>query len=242
MTFYWRDEWWNKDLNELRSRTEKLYEKIGRDMWQVTAEKMIALRGWKVKESEVIPVLQELGVYYVPKKMVPGPLYVFPKVDAAGHVTSAQTKPLHELFGPGKYHTLGVSQKVFLGPTWIGNSDETLEKILRLHSATLVEGPFDLVAAKILAPNLPIMSSLTKSVGDKHMAYLKILGVKRLYLLFDHDEAGEKSKIILQKVLDIKVEAIGECPGDDPSGALKTVGTKLALRRVLKTIEEEHDD
>jgi len=241
MGLYLQDAWWN-DLNELRSRTEKLYEKIGRDMWQVTAEKMIALRGWKIKESEVIPVLQELGAYYVPKKMIPGPMFVFPKVDAAGHTTSAQTKPLHDLFGPGKYHTLGVSQKVFLGPTWIGNTDETLEKILRLKSVTLAEGPFDLVAAKILAPLLPIMSSLTKSIGEKHVAYLKILGVQHLYLLFDHDEAGEKSKIILSKILDIPVEAIGDCPGDDPSGALKTKGTKDALRRVLKTIEEEHDD
>jgi hypothetical protein len=242
MGLYLKDAWWN-DLNELRSRTDKLYERIGRDIWQVTAEKMIELRGWKVKEPEVIPVIQELGAYYVPKKMFPGPMFVFPETDASGHLTRAQTKPLHDLFGEGKYHALGVNRKEFLGPIWLGNTDPTLEQILQLKSAVLVEGPFDLIATRILSPHFPILSPLTKTIGSHHIAYLKILGVKSLYILFDNEEseAGFISKQIISRDSGFRVDALGECPGGDPSAALQSFSTKGVFRKLLKTLGENND-
>ncbi len=237
MTLYTRDAWWH-DLNKLREKTDALYVKLGRDIWQTTAEKMIELRGWSVKESALIPILQELQVYYVPKRMIPGPMFVFPEYDAAGRVTRAQTKPLHTLFGETKYYTLGVKKELFLGPVWLGNTDATLAKILEMGFVILVEGPFDLIAARIVAPDLPIMSSLTKSIGDQHEAYLKILGIKRLCLLFDNEvsEAGETSMKILRHVLGkrgLKVEIMPPCPGGDPAYALKSPRTKKALHEVL---------
>lgn len=238
-----KDVWWN-DLSLLRQKTDALYERVGHDIWQTTAEKMIELRGWGpglVRPEHVIPVLRELQVYYVPKKMFPGPMFVFPEYDVAGKVTRAQTKPLHDAFGDGKYHTLGVKKEQFLGPVWLGNTDATLARILATKAVALVEGPFDLIAAKILAPSLPLMSSLTKSIGDQHEAYLKILGVRQLYLLFDNEEsrAGRTSMEILQKVLGFEVFLLGDCPGGDPSAALQTFGSKNGLRKVLSTVMDE---
>ena len=239
MGLYLKDAWWN-DLPELRGRTDALYEKLGRDIWQVTAEKMIQHRKWIITEAQLIPVLQELGVYYIPKKMIPGPMFVFPQTDVAGHITRAQTRPLHDLFGEGKYHTLGVKKESFLGPVWMGNSDLTLAKVLETKTLGLVEGPFDLIAVKVVAPGLPFMSSLTKSIGEKHEIYLQILGLKHLYLLFDNETsgAGFNSKAMLSRILKIPVEALPECPGGDPSAALEKGTTKNALRKVLSTMED----
>ena len=231
---YFKDAWWN-DLNELRARTDKVYEKVGRNIWQLTAEKMIELRGWKAKEAKLIPILEELGIYYIPKKLVPGPMFVFPEYDAAGKLTRAQTKPLHDLFGAGKYHTLGVKKEQFLGPVWLGNSTPALQKVLDTKSVLLVEGPFDLVATR-MATEMPVMSSLTKSIGEKHEIYLKLLGVTQLYLMMDSDEAGEKSSAYLAQTLTIPTMSL-VCPDEDPSESFKTVGRRDALIRYLKGME-----
>lgn len=245
MTLYTRDAWWH-DLNVLREKTDAVYAKVGRDIWEVTAEKMIELRDWKtVKPEELIPVLQELQVYYVPKKLFPGPMFVFPEYDVAGRITRAQTKPLHDAFGDGKYHTLGVKKDSFLGPVWLGNSDAALARILALKTVVLVEGPFDLIAAKTTAPDVPLMSSLTKSIGDQHEAYLKILGLRRLCLLFDNEVSGKglESMEMLQRILGkrgLPVEIMPPCPGGDPSAALKVFGTKTKLRKVLCSVLEDN--
>lgn len=233
---YLKDAWWN-DLTELRARTDKVYTKVQRDIWQVTAEKMIQLRGWNCPEEKLIPVLKEFGMYYVPKTMVPGPMFVFPEYDVMGRITRAQTKPLHDLFGEGKYHTLGVKKDAFLGPVWLGNSDRTLSMAVENKFVIVVEGPFDLIAAKVLAPNLPIMSSLTKSLGNQHEEYLKILGIKTVYLLYDNDEAGDKSVFWLDKTFGIPITKL-TCPGSDPSDCLKSTILKTRLKRVLDVVED----
>lgn len=233
---YLKDAWWN-DLNELRVRTEKAYAKAQRDMWQVTAERMIQLRGWDCSEERLIPVLKEFGMYYVPKTLIPGPMFVFPEYDVMGRITRAQTKPLHDLFGEGKYHTLGVKKDAFLGPVWLGNSDRTLEMMMEMRSIVVVEGPFDLIAAKTICPNLPIMSSLTKSMGNQHEEYLKILGVKNVFLLYDNDEAGDKSVYWMDKTFGIPITKM-TCPGSDPSDCLKNSILKTRLKRVLDVMKE----
>lgn len=237
-----RDSWWH-NLPLLREKTEAVYEKVGHDIWQTTAEKMIELRGWTkaVTPAMLIPVLQELQTYYVPKKLFPGPMFIFPEYDAAGRLTRAQTKPLHDLLGEGKYHTLGVKKDQFLGPVWYGNSDAVLARILATKTVVLVEGPFDLIAAKMASPGLPLMSSLTKSIGEQHVAYLRILGVQRVCPFFDNEEseAGRRSMLILQKTLPFQVDDIGLCPGGDPSAAMQTTQLKVRLKRVLSTVMDE---
>lgn len=235
MGLYLKDAWWN-DLEELRRRTGVLYEKLNRDIWQVTAEKMIELRGWKISEAQVIPVLQEHDIYYVPKKLLPGPMFVFPQFDAEGSCTRAQTKPLHDLFGEGKYHTLGVKKESFLGPVWLGNSEPNLQKVIDTKSVIMVEGPFDFVASRAIEPDAPILCPLTKSLGDQHEDYLRILGVKQIYLLFDNDEPGIKSMEWMTRNFPISCVAL-QCPGSDPSDCLKSAGLKRSLSKVLTSIE-----
>jgi hypothetical protein len=233
---YLKDAWWN-DLKELRSRTDKVYDKAGKDIWKTTAEKIVALRGWKISPETLVPILRELGVYYVPKTLIPGPMIVFPEIDASGEVTRAQTKPLHDLFGEGKYHTLGCKKEAFLGPVWLGNSDSTIERIIQTRTLTLVEGPFDLLAARAVTDN-PVMSSLTKSIGEKHEIWLKLMKVNELNLLFDNEEseAGEKSAFWLARNLSIQVQCL-RCPQGDPSDCLKSTVLRKRLERVLNDVE-----
>lgn len=235
MGLYLKDAWWN-DLGELRTRTGAIYERLNRDIWQVTAEKMIELRGWKVSEAQLIPVLQEHDIYYVPKKLIPGPMFVFPQVDVAGNTTRAQTKPLHDLFGQGKYHTIGLKRENFLGPVWLGNSTKMLEKILQHKTLAMVEGPFDFVAARVANPETPVLCPLTKSLGDKHADYLKILGVKQIYLLFDNDGPGMKSMEVLQREFPIPCVPL-VCPTEDPSECLRSVQLRKSLTKVLDSVE-----
>lgn len=230
------DEGWWQDVAKLIERSMGIYAKLERDAIQVTAQKVIEHREWNIKESELFGPIKDLQFLYVPKKLFPGPMFVFPEIDTEGKLR-AQTKPLHTMFGPSKYFSIGTAQEDFLGPIWLGNSPETLAKIAQCGYVILVEGPFDLLAAKAVAPNLPIMSSLTKTIGRKHEEYLRIIGVKTIYLMYDNDDAGNKSmQILTHTIKTMKVVPLA-CPDSDPSDCLKSRVKKDALQRVLEGVE-----
>jgi 5S rRNA maturation endonuclease (ribonuclease M5) len=230
------DEGWWQDVAKLIERSMGIYAKLERDAIQVTAQKVIEHREWNIKESELFGPIKDLQFLYVPKKLFPGPMFVFPEIDTEGKLR-AQTKPLHTMFGPSKYFSIGTAQEDFLGPIWLGNSPETLAKIAQCGYVILVEGPFDLLAAKAVAPNLPIMSSLTKTIGRKHEEYLRIIGVKTIYLMYDNDDAGNKSmQILTHAIKTMKVVPLA-CPDSDPSDCLKSRVKKDALQRVLEGVE-----
>jgi len=230
------DEGWWQDVGKLIERSVGIYNKLERNPIQVTAQKIIEHRKWIVTEEELFEPIKDLNFLYIPKKLFPGPMFVFPEIDTEGKIR-AQTKPLHTMFGPSKYFSIGTSKEDFLGPIWLGNSPETLAKIIQCGYVILVEGPFDILAAKAMAPDLPIMSSLTKNIGKKHEEYLRLLGVKTIYLMYDNDEAGNKSMQILSyTVKSMKVVPL-TCPDSDPSDCLKTRVKKEALQRVLEGVE-----
>ena len=230
------DEGWWQDVAKLIERSMGIYAKLERDAIQVTAQKVIEHREWITKEEELFGPIRDLQFLYVPKKLFPGPMFVFPEIDTEGKLR-AQTKPLHTMFGPSKYFSIGTAQEDFLGPIWLGNSPETLAKIAQCGYVILVEGPFDLLAAKTVAPNLPIMSSLTKTIGRKHEEYLRIIGVKTIYLMYDNDDAGNKSMQILSHMIKTMKVIPLTCPDSDPSDCLKSRVKKEALQRVLEGVE-----
>lgn len=231
--FTLKDAWWN-DLTKLRSKVDEIYRNRGVNIWDITAEKMIPFRKWQCNKEHLMSLLEELGFYYVPKNLVPGPLFCFPEVDAEGHVTRAQTRPLSaDVFGPDRYHTLGISNKYFLGPTWLGNTDTTLQQMITNQFVVIVEGPFDLIAARMAAPDgVPILSSLTKSIGPKHVDYLNILGVKQVYLLYDNDAPGITAAKWLERNCSIPCERL-ICPEGDPSNCLERPLLTKSLTRIL---------
>jgi hypothetical protein len=239
MTLWLKDAWWNH-LQDLEDKTNQCYAKVKRDKWEVTAEKMIELRQWQCHSDQLLPILKELNVYYVPKKFQPGPMFVFPEYDVNGQATRAQTKPLHNLFGTAKYYSIGCKREEFIGPIWLGNSDRILQAVHETKTLILVEGPFDLIAARVVAPHLPIMSSLTKSIGASHEDYLKLLGVEQIVLMFDNEESksGERSAAMLRKSISIPIST-ALCPDHDPSSCLKYRNKISALRSVLTGVIDD---
>lgn len=182
------------NVPNITEETDKLYERIvakgGHDKLTLTREKIIEVRGWQpslyLTRDNFERALTELGCFYVPKIMQPGPAFVFPIIDIDRECQYAQTKPLEGsvLGGKSKYRFIGSK---CVGPTWLGNTNETLTTAVSTGQVVLVEGPFDLLACRVLAPEVPVMSPLTKRLGKGHQAYLRMLGLRRVYLMFDNE-------------------------------------------------------
>jgi hypothetical protein len=245
------DEWWFS-VPELIKKTREFYTRNAAknpnaDLISATTQKIIVAREWQPALSHIqenFPrVLTELGVFYVPKTYEPGPMFVFPIRALDGTFPRAQTKPCEGsvLWGQGNYHWIGEK---LVGPNWLGNDPETLKRIIERKEATLVEGPFDLLACRLLTPDLPIMTPLTKSISDKHEAYLRMLGVEKLNLLFDNERPDiEKGKDLgggnlSMRVLKYKIKTMNVevklLKGSDPSAALKTgAGTNNLLSLLM---------
>lgn len=247
----WTEQWWYQ-VQELITKTDEFYAKNaaknpGADKLTVTAKKIVEARGWEpalpyIREN-FSQVLTELNIFYVPKTYEPGPLFVFPLRDLEGKFPRAQTKPCEgsTLFGAGSYHWIGEKIE---GPNWLGNDLATLARILETREVNLVEGPFDLLACRLLAPEVATMSPLTKSISDKHEAYLRMLGVERLNLMFDNERPDiEKGKDLgggnlSMRILKYKIKTMEVAirlleGGDDPAGALKSVTGAGKLRGLL---------
>lgn len=242
-----------EDVSSLIRETDKLYAKItakwpDKTKLTVTMNKIVSERGWEPSLKHIqknFPrVLTELGSFFVPKAMIPGPVFVFPIRSLEGEYYYAQTKPLEGsvLVNPkSKYRFIG--QRPYT-PLWLGNTPGTLRKIIETRKVIVVEGPFDLLACRLLCPDLPIMSPLTKKIGKKHEAYLRILGVKHLLMLFDNEfakegkgtmGAGELSMVMQErKIHTMKADSL-ICPSGDPSEALKRESRAVQLKRLLKS-------
>lgn len=247
----WSEQWWYQ-VPELIRKTDEFYARNalknpGVGKLSVTTQKIIEARSWKPAlpfiRNNFNQVLTELNIFYVPKTYAPGPLFVFPIRDLEGNFPRAQTKPCEgsALFGQGSYHWIG--QKID-GPNWLGNDPATLQRIMELKFVILVEGPFDLLAARLIAPNLPIMSPLTKSISDKHERYLRMLGCETLILMFDNERADtEKGKDLgggnlSMRVLQSKIKSMEVViklleGGNDPAAALKSAQGAQKLRGLV---------
>lgn len=239
-------EW---SVPKITEETDKLYDRIvaksGHDKLTLTREKIIEARGWQpslyLTKDNFGRSLTELGCFYVPKVMQPGPAFVFPIIDIDRTCQYAQTKPLEGsvLGGRSKYRFIGSDP---VGPTWLGNTDEAIKAVVSTGQVVLVEGPFDLLACRVLAPEVPVMSPLTKRLGKGHQAYLRMLGLRRIYLMFDNELPSARHNMgagnlamkhyskELSRYFDVRTLL---CPSSDPSEALKNGYTAERLRSIL---------
>jgi hypothetical protein len=93
----------------------------------------------------------------------------------------------------------------------------------------LVEGPFDELACKLLVPDAPVLTPLTKGIGEDHIEYLRILGVDTIVIMFDNEKSGQgrkgmertKWRIETKFMAGIEVTSV-PCAASDPSNALKS--------------------
>jgi hypothetical protein len=214
-----------------------------------TKGKVVSAREWsstlKMYDKHFEQVLKTLNFFYVPNRIIPGPAFVFPIKDSDGKFTSAQTKPLEgSVYGiNSKYRYIGTKPA---SPRWLGNDHATLKRIIETRRVVVVEGPFDLLAARLLCPDVPIMSPLTKLLGKNHIAYLRMLGVKRVFMMFDNEEvkAGKKgtdgagNMSMEQQAEMVKTMTLSPlvCPKSDPSSCLKNPTYAEKLKGVIKSI------
>jgi hypothetical protein len=245
-----------QDVRYLIEQTELLYQsqiipKGGPDRFQAAADRAIDHRGWRPSFSlfhkNLEPVLRELDIFYVPKQLAPGPAFVFPSYDTKGEPLRAQINPFGwELVINGqraKYARLGHNYE-FKGPMWIGTSDKVLGLLIQKRVAVLVEGPWDVVACRVVGPDVPVISTGTKTMNEWHFLYLKILGVESLIYLFDNEfstkqaggiGAGQVAQNRLAKIAaqwGFKTSKL-MCPKEDPSACLKSFSTAHALKQAL---------
>jgi hypothetical protein len=233
---------WYKDVPELIKRTDNLYQRIvekgGRDKLAATRDRMVQERGWEpclnLFQDNFDDILKELSCFYVPKLMAPGPMFCFPLFGVDGHIRM-QSKPLEGSveFGRGKYLWFGDEG---IGPTWLGNSDRMIQKVIESRTAAIVEGPFDLLACRLIEPNAPVLCPLTKRIGNNHQIYLKMLGVKTVFGFFDNDKQGNIGIKSLQKEMtELNIEEL-VCPAQDQSKCLQDRSKAMKLRNILRSI------
>jgi len=245
-----------QDVEWLVNQTKTYYERFVTPKGlgtaaKVTAAKIIESRNWKKSEmlwtGDLLQLIEEMEIIYVPKQVDPGPCILFPLRDYHGNMNSGRIKPFYELllkYGPVKYGYLGNSE-VISGPTWFGNSDETLRHIAKYRSVGLVEGYFDNLACRLMKPDAPILSTGLKTINEMHVHYLQMLGVKTVNLMFDDDPAkegfmlgaGAQAMESIQKHWDGKCGIefhIHKLPANDPSLCLESYEPAMRLRHLLQ--------
>lgn len=247
-----------QDVEWLIDTTRKFYDEhvtpkgLG-DMYTVAATRIMEHRNWSASkvmiEGNMDAVLRELNIFYVPKQVDPGPGLVFPYLDLYGKYRSGRFRPFYALEmkgSPVKYALFG--QKALIGPTWFGNTDQGILRAARHKFVMLVEGPFDLLACRLLVPEFPVFSTGTKTVNDDHIAYLRMLGVNHVYLMFDNEDpskegevegAGNKAARIVANTYRNKVPmefSVLNCPNNDPSQCLERSRPAKALKDQLEKI------
>lgn len=236
---------------------EQIIPKGGPDRFRAAADRCIDHRGWRpalpLIKDNVEPILRELNIFYVPKQLQPGPGFVFPKTDATGATTGGKFNPygweLRIGDNPAKYASLGNGYE-FVGPSWIGNSDRVLQGLIEKRVVFLVEGPWDLVACRVLVPDAPVLCPETKNMNEMHFVDLKMAGVKTLAFMFDNEfstrpetgvGAGQYAQARLAKVAAAQYgfrTQLLMCPAHDPSDCLRSPRAATALKNALRTATE----
>lgn len=237
-------KWWD-DIEFLMRKVRNLYTRLedkGKSgLIEACVIKIIKERDWDCVRDLITENLtqcvKEHNIMYVPKGFEPGPRFVFPQYDLNDMAMKAQTKPLESEI---KYWIAGDRDN-FLGPGWLGNSDEMLLKINQLGYVLIVEGTFDFVAVRAIDPNIPVLCSLTKKIGRKQEAYLRMLGVKTIYLMFDQDPVGIQAMEIVQRTFKSMTVEIVKTPGKDASKALENRKHALILRDTLRSITDKNE-
>jgi len=254
---FFTGKWTNP--NWLIAETQKYYDEIPAekqvgDRFSLAQSRIVDRREWGPAQRLIAPnldkVIRELGIYYVPKTMAPGPCIVFPIRDYHQEkiITAHKINPFYELIGrggPAKYPFLG--EKPTEGkPSWLGDTDETLAAIAKYRAALLVEGPYDLVAVRLLHPGAPVLSSGTKRVNLAQVRYLAMLNVRNVYVMFDHEPgkngregAGDAAARYTVKEWNGKYKMQWQAVAtlaEDPSDSLKDHGTALRFSQQLRML------
>lgn len=232
--------WWDKfavEKPEERCRHEIASERIGNR------------RGWKPSQTlwrtNLAALLEECGVLYVPKPMFAGPAAVFPLFDHERRLTHLRLNPFYEILGQDgalmKYIKTGKGKDAH-DPAMFGQSLQTITAMIKYRSVLFVEGYYDLLACRLLHPDVPVLSTGSKSINDKQRWFCQMAGVRKLHVMFDRDSAGETASKIVRHVTakkerTLNLEVVEHlCPAPDPSAALQDLRSAKGLQALLYSI------
>ena len=238
----WIDEPWAKNPEVLIESLERVYRlaiKAGKVQTPaLTArKKAMAVRGWcsAVPQDRLLKAIEDLEMIYVPDAVAPGPGFLFPIRDVTGEIRRAHIRVNDDQVYGVRYIS-AVDKDRFIGPSWAGMDEETVEAIIKTGSLMVMEGPWDLLAIRTLEPRLPAVCSLTKKLGPLHFDYLRLIGVPRIYVMFDNEKKGKLAEeAMIEKHKDCEIIPVA-CPAHDPSDAMKSVIKMQALQRVLSSL------
>lgn len=238
----WIDQPWAKNPEVLIESLANLYREAilrgkATTVAEVALKKAMLVRKWcpLVPQKALLRAIEDLELIYVPKGLSPGPGFLFPVRDATGEIRRAVIRVNDETVYGTRYITAG-DRAQFVGPSWAGMTPWCMGRILETHAVLVVEGPWDLVAVRTVAPGIPSVSPLTKKLTAMHWVVLRILGVERVYTMLDNDnpgrQAGERLK---DKHPDVEVTIV-QCPSKDPADALQTPSKLQGLQRALASV------
>ncbi len=236
----WKDEPWFNSPEVLLASLEALYRRalaIGKiqSVLETTNKKIMANRGYApaVPREALSQAIEDLQIVYIPESIPPGPGFLFPIRDVTGEIRRLHIRLLDGATGGLRYLSI-VDKHLFTGPPWLGNDEETLERIINRKTVLVVEGPFDLLAVKALAPEFPALCPLTKRLGKLHKTYLEILGVRRIITLWDDDAAGRKASS--RDLNGFQTLALRPPGAKDPSDALLNYNSMCDLQDLIRSI------
>lgn len=238
----WIDQPWAKNPEVLIESLAKFYREAIRQgkvttVAEMARKKAMVVRGWcpMVPQEPLLQAIEDLEMIYVPKGLNPGPGFLFPVRDATGEIRRAVIRVNDETVYGTRYITAGDRDK-FVGPSWAGMTPWCMERILDTHAVLVVEGPWDLVAVRTVAPDIPSVSPLTKKLTSMHWDILTILGVERVYTMLDNDNPGQKAgERMRDKHPDTEVVLV-KCPSKDPADTLKDPSKLQGLQRALASV------
>ena len=227
-----QNDWFRTDVPRIIAETKLIYQRLverypEKTLEASTIQRIMQERHWEeslpIYESRFRDVITRLGCFYIPKKSSPARHSSSPCAPLMGLIPVL--KPSRWREAPCGVRTentsmLGIRKSASVRD-WLGNDPETIKQIIETQSVMCVEGPFDLVAMRLICPSFPIISPLTKKVGKNHIAYLRILGVKRLLLMYDNEVQGEESMEMQQRNIKVMRVITCECTKKDSSKALE---------------------
>ena len=112
-------------------------------------------------------------------------------------------------------------------------------RIAKERVAIIVEGQIDALRLINAGLNITVASQGT-AFGDGHLKELMALGVNRIYLALDSDEAGKKAahKIgdMFQKV-GVEVQVVQLVEGEDPDSYLRSYGIEAFLKLINTSVD-----
>ncbi len=163
---------------------------------------------------------------------------MFPIHDAAGSCIGFSARKFQETTFGGKYINTSETPLFKKSRVLFGLS-QSRRRIIKTKQAIIVEGGLDALRMIYNGFDLTV-AALGTAFGEEHANELKLLGVERVFLLFDGDTAGQEASIKVGNIFQkrgIEVQVAMLQDGQDPDSLLAKEGP-LAITKVLVDAEE----